>query len=88
MAANREGLKKVIDKGKITLPPDVKVSPACMNLITMLLVHEADSRIEWKNFFEHPFIKYDENTFAVYYNNFISGAATSIQSSPQSSEKE
>jgi serine/threonine-protein kinase ULK2 len=33
IASTRDGLKKVIEVGKITFPPDLKVSPACLNLI-------------------------------------------------------
>lgn len=71
MAANREELKKAIERGKISLPPDVKVSPACFNLIKSLLVQDVDNRIDWKNFFEHPFVKSDEKVYQQYYNTFL-----------------
>lgn len=37
IAKNREELKKAIQRGKIVTPPDLKISPPCLNLIQCLL---------------------------------------------------
>jgi serine/threonine-protein kinase ULK2 len=67
IAKNREELKKAIERGRLVIPPDVKISPPCLNLIHCLLQNDVGTRIQWKDLFEHPFIKFDEKTFKAYY---------------------
>ena len=42
-----------------------------MDLLFLLLKQAVDSRIEWKDFFEHPFIKSDPKFYLEYYNGEI-----------------
>lgn len=45
---------------KIELPYEFKVSHECRDLLNRLLVKDPDLRIEWKDFFNHPWLKVDE----------------------------
>jgi len=40
-----------------------------MNLLSLLLKQHVNQRIDWKDFFEHPFIKTDSKSYAEYYYN-------------------
>lgn len=62
-ASNRVELKKVIEKGTIAFPKDVKVTDCCLTLIKALLQQNVATRMSWKDFFEHPFVKYDDKAF-------------------------
>lgn len=68
IAQTRDLLKQAIDRGVIRFPPNVKLSLACQNLIYSLLIQDAHKRIEWADFFNHPFIEQDNKTFEKYYN--------------------
>ena len=70
IAKNREELKKAIERGRIVIPSDVKVSPPCLDLISRLLKQDVGMRIQWKDLFEHPFIQPDEKTYKAYYDQF------------------
>ena len=59
-----ESLKDLIDKinqGRYIIPPSVKLSKICINLISGLLISDPDKRFTWDDFFEHPFITDIEN---------------------------
>lgn len=45
IAKTRDELKKAIERGRIVVPPDVKLSPACLDLISGLLKQHVDMRI-------------------------------------------
>lgn len=62
---NKAELRNNIDRGTYKFPPDVKVSKLCKHLITHLLQKSSEKRITWLNFFDHPFIKCDEETYKV-----------------------
>lgn len=56
-AKNYEELKekvKTLSGSSLRFPKDVPVSPECRDLLVRLLQYDATSRIEWKEFFNHP----------------------------------
>jgi hypothetical protein len=42
-----------------------------MDLIQKLLISDAKKRISWNNFFDHPFVKLDENIYKDIYNDVM-----------------
>jgi len=66
-------LKKAIEIGKITFPEVVrsKISPCCLDLLKLLLRQDVGNRIEWLDFFSHPFIKSDPKAYAEYYKKHL-----------------
>jgi hypothetical protein len=50
-----------------------------MNLLSLLLKQQVNTRIDWKDFFEHPFIKSDSKSYSEYYQNEMA-----VKNSPKS----
>ncbi|CDW82865.1 protein kinase superfamily protein [Stylonychia lemnae] len=63
MGRNREELKLNVEKGNYRFPPGVQVSKICLHLISQLLQSKSEDRIQWTDFFAHPFVAYDEKIF-------------------------
>jgi serine/threonine-protein kinase ULK/ATG1 len=45
-----------LNQGIAKLPPDVVLSERCFDVLKKLLRVDPKSRIEWKDYFEHPFV--------------------------------
>jgi serine/threonine protein kinase len=56
-AATPHQLLIVLTQGIVKFPPGLAISECCTNLIRQLLKVKPEERMEWKDFFEHPFIK-------------------------------
>jgi hypothetical protein len=48
-----------------------------MNLLSLLLKQQVNTRIDWKDFFEHPFIKSDSKSYSEYYQSEMLGKNSS-----------
>jgi hypothetical protein len=72
-------LKKAIEIGKITFPEEVrnKISPCCLDLLKLLLRQDVGIRIDWLDFFSHPFIKSESKAYEEYYKDHLSKLETS-----------
>ena len=49
-------LIKSIEQNQIKLPKHISISDECNDLLFKLLVKEPENRIDWENFFEHPWL--------------------------------
>lgn len=58
-----EVLQKIKTKQKILIPPNVKISAECRDIILRLLKHTPNDRISFQEFFDHQFLdlKYGAN---------------------------
>jgi len=50
-------LIRKIENDKVIIPPKIKLSISCKNLLFNLLKKDPDDRISWEDFFDHPLIK-------------------------------
>ena len=50
-------LIRKIENDKVIVPPKIKLSISCKNLLFNLLKKDPEDRISWEDFFEHPLIK-------------------------------
>ena len=55
-AKNIFELMRQIEKNKITLPKDIKLTEECKDLLFKLLKKNPDERISWDDFFNHPWL--------------------------------
>uniref|UniRef100_A0A6B2EG62 Serine/threonine-protein kinase ULK3 n=1 Tax=Phlebotomus kandelakii TaxID=1109342 RepID=A0A6B2EG62_9DIPT len=51
-----ELLEKIRQLQRIEIPRNTRISPECEDLLTRLLQHDRDKRIEFKDFFQHDFL--------------------------------
>ncbi|XP_055697118.1 serine/threonine-protein kinase ULK3-like [Phlebotomus papatasi] len=51
-----ELLEKIRQKQRIDIPRNTRISPECEDLLTRLLQHDRDKRIDFKDFFQHDFL--------------------------------
>eukprot|EP00347_Sterkiella_histriomuscorum_P013402 403364843 len=70
---SKDELKQNIAKGQYAFPPGVQPSMICTDLMKKLLISDSSKRIDWLNFFEHPFIK----SLPQYYESLVSRYDTS-----------
>jgi serine/threonine protein kinase len=49
-------LIKSIDQNKINLPKKISITDECNDLLFKLLIKEPEDRIEWEDFFKHPWL--------------------------------
>ena len=73
VGATRAQLYANIEKGAYSFPPNVFPSSLCVDLLNKLLISNAQNRLSWKDFFEHPFIKCDAKTYPLIYEEMMSG---------------
>lgn len=52
-------LQKTVEKDPIMFPRRVIISVECRDLLQRLLIKDPRQRIEWEDFFEHPWLKTD-----------------------------
>lgn len=56
-----ELLQKIKAKQKITISSTAAISSDCRDIMTRLLVHEPEKRIDFQQFFDHPFLDLKHN---------------------------
>ena len=42
---------------KLTFPEDIQIDPELKDLMTKLITHNEKDRINWDQFFQHPFVQ-------------------------------
>lgn len=52
-------LQNTVERAPIMFPRRVIISPECRDLLQRLLIKDPRQRIEWEDFFEHPWLKTD-----------------------------
>jgi serine/threonine protein kinase len=62
-------LIKSIDQNNINLPKKISISNECNDLLFKLLVKEPEDRIEWEDFFDHPWLSLNFTTESMIVEN-------------------
>ena len=57
MGLNYRELMSKIKKGIYIIPSDINISKRCSDLLIKLLLSDPTKRLNWEQFFNHPFIK-------------------------------
>tara|TARA_E500000178_G_C16654469_1_gene587843 strand:- start:29 stop:682 length:654 start_codon:yes stop_codon:yes gene_type:complete len=70
-------LLKSIDQNKIDLPKNISISEECNDLLFKLLVKNPEDRIEWDDFFNHPWLSLNFTTDSMLVENKLLGFSIS-----------
>jgi serine/threonine-protein kinase ULK2 len=70
-------LIKSIEHNKINLPKNISISDECNDLLFKLLVKEPEDRIDWEDFFNHPWLSMQFTTESMIVENKLLGFSIS-----------
>ena len=70
-------LIKSIEQNKINLPKNISISDECNDLLFKLLIKDPEDRIDWEDFFNHPWLSMDFTTESMIVENKLLGFSIS-----------